>query len=132
MTILLRLIFNALGLLLLAELIDGIKVEGFYAALIAAIVLGLLNLIVKPILLILTLPITILTLGLFAFIINGALFFFAASFIDGFAVDNYWYALLGSILMSIVSAISNRWIKSRPAPAPEPRVQYREIRDEEA
>ena len=131
MTLLLRLIFNALGLILIAELIAGITVEGFYAALIAGLVLGLLNLIVKPILIILTLPITILTLGLFAYLIDGALFFFAASFIEGFAVSNYWYALLGSILMSIVSAVGTRWIKPRPATPPEPRVSYREVRDDE-
>jgi putative membrane protein len=126
MTLILRLIFNALGLLLIAEYIDGITVTNFYAALIAALVLGLLNLVVRPVLFILTLPVTILTLGLFAFVINGALFLFAASFIEDFDVDNFWYALLGSVLMSIVSAIGNRFInggKAKPAP------EYREIRD---
>lgn len=127
MTIILRLLFNALGLVLIAEFVDGITVTGFYPALIAAIVLGILNVIIRPILLILTLPITVLTLGLFAFVINAALFLFAASFIDGFAVANFWYALLGSVLMSIVSIIGNRWInsgKSNDNP-----VKYREIRE---
>ena len=126
MTLILRLLFNALGLLLIAELVKGIEVEGFYPALIAAFVLGLLNVIIRPILLILTLPITVLTLGLFALVVNGALFWFASSFIEGFKVDNFWYALLGSILMSIVSTIGNRWInKEQERPA----VEYREIRD---
>ena len=110
MTLVLRLLFNALGLLAIAEFISGITVEGFYPAIIAAFVLGILNIVIRPILLILTLPITIVTLGLFAFVINGALFFFAASAIEGFSVSSFWYALLGSILMSIISAIGNRWI----------------------
>jgi putative membrane protein len=111
MVLLTRWLFNTLGLLLIAEFIDGITVAGFYTALIAALILGLLNIFIRPILFILTLPITILTLGLFAFVINALLFFFATSFIDGFAVANFWYALLGSVLMSIVSAMGNRWIK---------------------
>lgn len=110
MTIIVRLLFNALGLILIAQYVPGIHVSGFYPALIAALVLGVLNVVIKPILLILTLPITILTLGLFAFVINALLFQFAASFIEGFKVDSFWYALLGSLLMSIVSAIGNLWI----------------------
>ncbi len=125
MTIILRLLFNALGLILIAEFIDGISVDGFYPALIAAIVLGLFNLIIRPVLFILTLPITILTLGLFAFIINASLFFFAASFIDGFSVDNFWYALLGSILMSIISTVGNRWINAEKQQT----VVYKEVKD---
>ena len=112
MNILLRVLFNALGLILIAEFIPGITVAGFYPALIAAIILGLFNAVVRPILVILTLPITILTLGLFALVINGALFFFVASFVDGFAVANFWYAILGSILMAIVSTVGNRFIAS--------------------
>jgi putative membrane protein len=126
MTIILRLLFNALGLILIAEFIDGITVEGFYPALIAAVVLGLINLIIRPILLILTLPITILTLGLFAFVINAGLFFFVASFIEGFAVHNFWYALLGSLLMSLVSTIGNRWISQETT---KKTIEYRELRD---
>lgn len=126
MTIILRLLFNALGLILIAEFVDGISVEGFYAALIATIVLGLLNAIIKPILFILTLPITIITLGLFAFVINAGLFFFAASFLDGFTVDSFWYALLGSLLMSIIGTVGNRWINSE---AKKEKVVYREIKD---
>lgn len=126
MTLILRLLFNTLGLLLIAEFVSGISVDGFYAALVAAVILGLLNLVIRPILLILTLPITIVTLGLFAFIINATLFWFAASFIEGFHVANFWYALLGSLLMSIVSAIGNRWINQDSTKR---RVVYRERRD---
>ena len=127
MTLILRLLFNALGLILLAELVQGISVDGIYPAIIAALVLGILNAIVRPILLILTLPITIVTLGLFAFVINAGLFLFAASFIEGFSVNNFWYALLGSVLMSVISTIGSRFINQAKA---EPRVEYREVREE--
>lgn len=110
MTIILRLLFNALGLVLIANFVHGIHVEGFYPAVIAAVILGILNAIIRPILFVLTLPITVLTLGLFAFVLNAFIFAFAASFIEGFAVDGFWYALLGSFLMSIVSTVGSRWI----------------------
>jgi putative membrane protein len=124
MTLFTRLLFNAFGLLVIAEFIDGITVSGFYSAFIAAIILGLLNLIIRPILFILTLPVTILTLGLFAFVINAGLFFFASSFIEGFEVDSFWYALLGSLLMSVVSTIGNRWIRADRSRG----VEYKEIK----
>ena len=126
MTLILRVLFNALGLYLIAEFVAGINVTGLYPAIIAAVVLGILNTIIRPILLVLTLPITIITLGLFAFVVNAALFLFAASFIDGFSVGTYWHALLGSLLMSIVSALGNRWISHETK---KPKVEYKEVRD---
>jgi putative membrane protein len=113
MTIILRLLWNALGLFLIANYIPGIRVDSFYTAVIAAVVLGLFNAVLKPVLIVLTLPITLLTLGIFSFVINAALFLFAASFIEGFAVSNFWYALLGSFLMSIVSTIGHAWIDGK-------------------
>jgi putative membrane protein len=113
MTILLRILWNALGLLLVAEFVPGITVDGFYTAVIAAVILGILNAVVKPVLVLLTLPITLLTLGLFTLVINAALFIFAASFIDGFAVASFWYGLLGSVLMSVVSTIGSKWINGK-------------------
>lgn len=110
MKLITRLLLTAFVLLLVAKYIPGITVEGFYPALIAAIVLGLLNGIVRPILLILTFPITIITLGLFVFVINAALFWFAATFIDGFAVASFWYALLGSLIVSAASTLVNKYI----------------------
>jgi putative membrane protein len=110
MQLILRILFSALGLLLIAEFVPGITVNGLYPAIIAALILGILNAFVRPVLFILTLPITILTLGLFSFVINAALFLFVASFIDGFAVEGFWYALLGSILMSIISTIGSKFI----------------------
>jgi len=108
-----RLFFNAIGLFVIAQYVPGIKVTGFYPALISAFVLGLLNVFIRPILLILTLPITVVTLGLFAFIVNASLFYFAASFIEGFYVENFGYALLGSLFMSVISTIGNRWISGK-------------------
>lgn len=102
---------TALALLLTSQVLPGIEVTGIYPALIAALVLGVLNVIVKPLLVILTLPITILTLGLFMFVINAALFMFAASFIEGFVVEGFAWALLGSLLVSVSSAIANNFIK---------------------
>ena len=111
MSIILHILWNALGLLLIAHFIPAITVDTFYTALLAAIILGVLNAVIKPILLVLTLPITLITFGLFALVINAGLFLFAASFIEGFAVVNFWYALLGSLLMSVVSTIGSHLIK---------------------
>ncbi len=110
MKLITKLLLTALTLLIVAEYIPGINIDGFYPAIIAAITIGLLNLFVRPILFILTLPITIVTLGLFIIIINASLFWFAASFIDGFTVDSFGYALLGSLIVSIVSAVGNRYL----------------------
>ena len=110
MKIITKVLLIAFVLLVVAEYVPGIIVEGVYPAIIAAIVLGILNVIVKPILLILTLPINILTLGLFTFIINAALFWFAATFVDGFAVANFWYALFGSVIVTAASSFANRYL----------------------
>lgn len=111
MILITRLLLIALALLLLSEYIPGITITGLYPAIIAAVILGLLNAIVRPILIILTLPITILTLGLFIIVINAALFAFAASFIAGFSVSGFWTAVLGSVIISFVSTLSNRYIR---------------------
>lgn len=111
MKLIIRILVGALALLLVAEFVPGITLDGLYPAIIAAVILGFLNAIVRPILVILTLPITVLTLGLFMFVINAALFMFAASFIDGFSVDSFWLALLGSLLVSILTSVGNRLIK---------------------
>mgnify|MGYP001602552756 FL=1 len=105
-----KLILNALAILLAAYLIPGITVESFYVALLAALILGILNIIVKPILVILTLPITILTLGLFMFVINRFLFWFLGTFLNGFHVDGFLTAILGALLVSFVSSIGGKII----------------------
>lgn len=110
MHFLIRLIISAFALLLVAKLVPGITIDGLYPALIAALLLGLLNAVVRPILVILTLPITIVTLGIFIFIINASLFLFVASFVDGFSVANLWVALIGSIFVSIISSITHKLV----------------------
>ena len=110
MKLITKLLLTALTLLLVAEYVPGIDVAGLYPAIVAAVILGLLNLFVKPILVILTLPITFITLGLFMFVINAGLFLFAASFIEGFSVTNFWSALVGSVIVSIVSTVSSRYL----------------------
>ncbi len=111
MNIILRILLSALTLLVIAYFVPGIAVDGVYIAIIAAIVLGILNAVVRPVLLVLTLPITLLTLGLFAFVINGLLFWFAASFLEGFSVSGLWTALMGSLLMTLASMLSNKLLK---------------------
>ena len=105
-----KVLLGALSLLIVSYLLPGVTVEGIYTAIVAAVILGLLNLIVRPILVVLTLPITIVTLGLFMFVINAGLFFFAASFIENFTVDSFLAALIGSFAVSIVNAICSKLI----------------------
>ncbi len=96
-------ILNAVALLAVAYLLPGILVASFGSAMIAALVLGLLNALVKPILILLTLPITIVTLGLFLLVLNALVFWFAGSVLKGFQVEGFWWAVLGAILYSIIS-----------------------------
>ncbi len=94
---------NTMALIAVAYLMPSITVSSFTAALIAALVLGLVNAIVRPVLVLLTLPVTILTLGLFIFVLNGLLFWMVASWLEGFHVGGFWSGVLGAILFSIVS-----------------------------
>lgn len=111
MKIIIRVLLTATALLLAAYLLPGIIIESIYVALLAALVLGALNLIARPILVLMTLPITVLTLGLFIFVINALLFLATAAFFEGFVVDGFLTALLGSIIVSVVSAIGNTFIE---------------------
>jgi len=98
-------LINAVALMALPYVFQSIHVADFTAALIAALVLGLINALIRPLLVLLTLPVTILTLGLFIFVINGLLFWFAGSFIQGFKVDGFWAGVFGAIVFSIISWI---------------------------
>lgn len=111
MPILIRLLLVALALMGVAHLIPGIEVASFLTAFGAAIILGLLNIFVRPLLVLLTLPVTLLTLGLFVFVINGLLFWAAASFLDGFSVDGFIPAFVGALIVSAVSALSSRLLR---------------------
>ncbi|WP_454762642.1 phage holin family protein [Cupriavidus campinensis] len=98
-------IINAAALFLVGSVISGIELGGFGSAMIAALVLGLVNTLIRPILVILTLPVTLLTLGLFIFVINALLFLFVGNLLSGFVVQGFGAALLGSILYSVISWI---------------------------
>ncbi len=108
MSIIARLLITAFALLFSAYLVPEIGVESFYVALAAALVLGLLNLVVKPILVILTLPVTVLTLGLFYFILNALLFWGVAGLVPGFHVEGFLAALVGSLIVSTASTLGSK------------------------
>lgn len=105
--LLLRLLINAIALMFISYYIPGIEVSSFYTALITAIILGILNAVLRPILTLLTLPITILTLGLFALVINAFIFWFVSTFVKGFTVEGFGAAFLGSLILVIVSMGTN-------------------------
>ncbi len=98
-----RILITAFVLILVAKVVPGIEVDTIYTALWAALLLGILNVLVRPILVLLTFPITLLTLGLFIFVINAFLFWGAASLVDGFTVTGFLPALIGSLIVSVVS-----------------------------
>lgn len=114
-----RWLLLAAALLLVAHLYPGVSVASFTAAMIAALVLGLLNTLVRPLLVLLTLPVTLLTLGLFLFVINALMFWAAATLLDGFNVAGFGAALVGSLLYSlcgmVIDAAVERLFIARPA-----------------
>lgn len=99
-----NIVLTALLVFVLAYVLPGVEVEGYLTAIIVAVVLGLLNFTIKPLLIILTLPITIFTLGLFLLVINALMIILTSYFISGFEVDGFWWALIYSILLSIGSS----------------------------
>ncbi len=111
MLLFIKWIISALAILFAAYLIPGITVGGLWIALVLVLVLGFLNLTVRPILIFLTLPINILTLGLFAFVINAVIVLFTATFIKDFYVESFFSALLFSLVLALISAIFDTIIK---------------------
>ena len=105
MKLLTKWLLSAAALLLVAYLYQGVEVRSFTAALIAAFVIGLLNAVVRPVLVLLTLPVTVLTLGLFLFVINALMFWAAASLLDGFEVRGFVAALIGSLIYSVIGMV---------------------------
>ena len=105
MKLILRLLLSALAVVLLANLLSGVYVDSFLTAIIVAVVLSLLNFIVKPILVILTLPVTIVTFGLFLLVINALIILLADRLVTGFSVENIWWALLFSLLLSFLQSL---------------------------
>ena len=105
MNLLMRIIVTSIVAFGLSYLLEGIKFDSFWTAIIVAIVLAVLNAIVKPILIFLTLPITLLTFGLFLFVINALIILLVERLVRGFTVDGFWWALLFSLLLSLLSSL---------------------------
>jgi len=112
MGLIIRLVVNAIALLLVEYLIPGVHVSGIGAALLAALILGIVNAVLKPILVILSLPLEILTLGLFTLVINAALFYLVAKLGIGLRVDNFGAAFLGALVLSIVSFVLSSFVSA--------------------
>ena len=112
MKLILTWLLAACALLVVAYLYPGVQVQSFTSALIAAAVIGLFNAVLRPILVILTLPVTLITLGLFLFVINALLFWAAASVLDGFQVSGFVAALLGSLIYSLLMLVVNTALRS--------------------
>ncbi|WP_379963445.1 phage holin family protein [Epilithonimonas sp. UC225_85] len=104
MNFIIRLLITAISAFLLSKILTGVHFESFGSTIIFAIVLGVLNLIVKPILSILSLPVTIITLGLFSFVINALIILLADYLMSSMSIDGFWWALLFSILLSLVTS----------------------------
>jgi putative membrane protein len=113
MRLLLLWLINAGTLLLLPYLLPSVSVDSFYTALVTAIVLGLVNAVIRPIFVLLTLPISVVTLGLFILVINALMFWFVASFIEGFRVEGFWSAFWGALAYSILSTLFSALVMPR-------------------
>ena len=105
MKLLLKWLLSAAALLLVAYIYSGVQVESFTSALIAALVIGLFNAVLRPVLVVLTLPVTIVTVGLFLFVINALMFWAAAGVLGGFHVNGFGAALLGSLIYSVLGLV---------------------------
>ena len=113
MGILVRILINALAIVVAAKVIPGIELDGAMAAVVAGLVLGVVNGFVRPVLLFLTLPLTLLTLGLFLFILNGLCLWLTAALVKGFEIQGFWAAVLGAILVSLVSWILTAFLNDQ-------------------
>jgi putative membrane protein len=113
MFFLLRIVLNAGVLLLISNIVEGIKLGGWWSAIVTVIVLGIVNALIRPLILILTLPVNVLTLGLFTFVINALMFWFASSIVKGFEVAGFWSAFWGALLFSIASWIISSVVSNR-------------------
>jgi putative membrane protein len=119
---LIRLAISALGLWIAARFVPGIEIHGDTALLLAALLLGVVNAVVRPVVVLLTLPVTLLTLGLFLWVVNAAMFGLVAALLDGFQVADFSSALLGALLVSVTSWFASSWV------APSGRVEVIQVR----
>ena len=113
MSLLLRLLLNALGVILVSYIVPGVQVDGFLTAVITAFVIGLINAVIRPILLVLSLPINILTLGLFTLVINALMFWLASALVPGFRVAGFGAALVGAIVFWVIAWATNMLIREQ-------------------
>jgi len=113
MKTILRILLTAIAVLIIAQFLKGVTVESYASAIIVAIVLGLLRAIVKPVLVVLTLPVTVITLGLFLFVINATIVLLAGNLVGGFYVSGFWVALLFSLLLSLFQSILFSFLKEK-------------------
>lgn len=104
MSLVIRLVLSALGVLIAAYILPGVSVDGFFAAIVVSIILGILNWTVKPLLILFTLPLTFLTLGLFLLVINALIILLANSIVPGFQVEGFWWALLFSLVLTVLNS----------------------------
>jgi putative membrane protein len=105
MRLLISLLLNTLALIITAYIVPGFQVANFQSALLAAIVLGVINTFIKPVLVFLTLPLTIVTLGLFIFVVNAIVLFLTSFFVNGLTINGWLPAILGAVVLSVVSTI---------------------------
>lgn len=110
---LIRLFLTGFSLIIADWLLTGISISGFGTALIAALILGLVNMIVRPILVFFTLPLTIMSLGLFLLVINALTYWFTSALVPGFDITGFWAAFFGAILTTVVSSILNAMVRER-------------------
>ncbi len=111
MKLLINLLVNAIAVFVASQILPGVHVNSFITALLVALILGVLNLLVKPVLYILTLPINLLTFGLFSFILNGVIVLLTSFFVKGFTVDNLIWGIIFSVIISIISSLLHKIVK---------------------
>lgn len=113
MSFIIRFLLNGLAVFLTAYLLPGVNVDGYVTALIVAIVLSIANVVVKPVLIVLTIPITVITLGLFLLVINAIMIELADWLVDGFYIDNFWWALISSLILSVFNSMIEDLMKDK-------------------
>jgi putative membrane protein len=115
MNIILRFLLTALGVVLAAYLLPGVSVDDYGSAILVAVVLAIANVLVKPILVIFTIPLTIFTLGLFLLVINAIIILLVDYFVPGFSVDGFWWALAFSLILSVFNSMFSDLVKEKPS-----------------
>jgi len=107
-----RILISAFSVYVSSQILPGVNVDSFQTALIVAVVLGVINMFIKPVLLLLTLPLTLVTFGLFAFVLNALLILATSNFVPGFTIDGFLWALIFSLVVSLISSFLNNLSKN--------------------